>query len=108
MSKKTRAERRAEEARIIAEMESAMQENGAQTASPSGEKRGNDGGKYRANAEKMHCKRCRAVMENGVCPVCGFRVYVPMDEKKRKKIRIVVAAACIVVFVALFVALRLW
>ena len=77
MARKTREEKREEERRIIAEMESAM-------------------------PQKIHCKRCKTLMENGVCPVCGFRIYVPMDERKRKKVRIIVAAACIAVFAALF------
>ena len=39
------------------------------------------------NPETMHCRKCGAEMENGVCPKCGYKVYVPMDEKKALKIR---------------------
>ena len=39
----------------------------------------------------------------GVCPACGHRIYVPMDKKKREKIRLIVAGVCIAVFVVLFV-----
>lgn len=38
-------------------------------------------------AEQMHCRRCGALMKNGVCPACGYKVYVPIDEKKARKIR---------------------
>lgn len=40
------------------------------------------------NPETMHCRKCGAEMENGVCPKCGYKVYVPMDEKKALKIRL--------------------
>ncbi len=113
MSKKTRAEKRAEEARIIAEMESAMgnipmvQNVDSAQKNQNPQNTQNEGGKYAPKEEKIHCKRCKSVMENGVCPVCGFRIYVPMDEKKRKRIRWIVATATIAVFVALLVILRL-
>ncbi len=107
MSKKTRAEKRAEEARIIAEMESAMGKSASQASAQNPENTQNEGGTYAPNSEKIHCRRCKSVMEKGVCPVCGFRIYMPMDEKKRKKIRIIVAAATLVVFVALFLIFRL-
>lgn len=103
MGRQTREERRAEEARIIAEMDEAM----GKTMPVANEKEGKQVGKYGAKREIIHCKRCKAVMENGVCPVCGFRVYVPMDEGKRKKIRIIVGAVCVAVFVAAFLILRL-
>ncbi len=102
MKRQTREERRAEEARIIAEMDEAM---GKTTPSESA-KAQNQGGKYGTNSEIIHCKRCKSVMENGVCPTCGFRIYMPMDEGKRKKIRIIVGAVCVAVFVAAFVILR--
>ncbi|MBE5745196.1 MAG: hypothetical protein E7355_03560 [Clostridiales bacterium] len=97
MARKTREEKREEERRIIAEMESAMpQKSDVEKA------RTNGVGEEGAQPQKIHCKRCKTLMENGVCPVCGFRIYVPMDERKRKKVRIIVAAACIAVFAALF------
>ncbi len=105
MSKQTRAEKKAEEARIIAEMEGAM--GNVAPAEQTTEDGENQRGKYASNVEKIHCKRCKAVMEKGVCPVCGFRVYTPMDEGKRKKIRIIVAAVSILLFVGLFLILRL-
>ena len=119
MKKNTRAEKRAEEARIIAEMESAMRGEDCITApTPSSaskpQKPQDQAGMYASkekNAEKaeekIYCKRCKSRMEKGVCPVCGYRVYTPMDEGKIKKIRLIVAGVCIVAFLALFLALRL-
>lgn len=102
MARKTRAEKKAEEARIIAEMDEAMGKT------PLGDtKEEKQAGRYEVKAQTMHCKRCKSVMENGVCPVCGFRVYMPMDEGKRKKIRWIVGGVCVAIFVAAFLILRL-
>lgn len=108
MSKKNRAERKEEERRIIAEMEEAMQETSQQK---------DDGQPTITKAEKqkwgsvyeditpqqIHCKRCKTLMENGVCPTCGFRIYVPMSKEKRDKIRLIVAGVCMGIFVILFI-----
>ena len=116
---KKRAEKRAEEARIIAEMENAMR--GSDFVQPSisstekqPQKEQNQAGMYASNEEtrqkteeKIYCRRCKSRMENGVCPVCGYRIYMPMDEAKIKKIRLIVAGVCIVAFLAIFLALRL-
>ena len=102
MARQTRAERKAEEARILAEMDAAMGKS-SPTADTETEKQG---GTYSSNRETIHCKRCKSVMEQGVCPVCGFRVYTPMDEGKRKKIRLIVGGICVVVFLAAFLILR--
>lgn len=109
--KMTSRERRAEERRILAEMDAAMAE---QTPSESGKtvtaeqvetpkkNRGYDS----SMPEQVHCKRCKTLMENGVCPLCGFRIYVPVSEEKRKKIRLWVGAVAIAVFLVLFVILQ--
>ena len=114
-----REQKRAEEARIIAEMESAMHGgdfiNGAKKSpEETSKKEQNQAGMYATNEEmcpqteeKIYCKRCKSRMENGVCPVCGYRIYMPMDEAKIKKIRLIVAGVCIVAFLAIFLALRL-
>ena len=102
MARQTRAERKAEEARILAEMDAAMGKS-SPTADTETEKQG---GTYSSSTETIHCKRCKSVMEQGVCPVCGFRVYTPMDEGKRKKIRLIVGGICVVVFLAAFLILR--
>ena len=53
--------------------------------------------------DEIHCKRCKTLMENGVCPTCGFRVYVPMEKGKRDKIRLWVTIVCMAAFLVLFV-----
>lgn len=105
MSKQKR-NRREEERLMIEEMEKAMAENeGREYILP--EKRPKEK-KSRADygdgvPQKIHCQRCRTLMENGVCPACGHRIYVPMDKKKQDKIRLIVAGVCIAVFVIIFV-----
>ena len=103
MGRQTREERRAEEKRIIAEMDEAM---GIKANPQKGVEAENQVGKYATKEQTIHCKRCKTTMENGICPVCGYRVYTPMDEQKRKKIRIIVGAVCVVVFLAAFLILR--
>ncbi|MBR2023888.1 MAG: hypothetical protein IJ996_05185, partial [Clostridia bacterium] len=56
--------------------------------------------------EKLHCKRCKTLMENGVCPTCGFTVYIPMQKEKRNRIKVVVTAVLMAVFVVLFVIMQ--
>ena len=103
MAKKTREEKRAEETRIIAEMDAAMGKISTPSATAD---EINQEGMSVPNVEKIHCKRCKTLMEKGVCPVCGFRIYTPIAEDKRKKIRIIVAAACLALFAVLFVIYR--
>ena len=57
--------------------------------------------------QTLHCRKCKTLMENGVCPNCGFRVYVPMDSKKQNKINVVLTAVLMIVFVTIFVAIQL-
>ena len=113
MSKQTRKEKRENEAWILAEMEEAMAEKttenevasaevSAEVSAPSKEKW------YRDNTPtEVHCKHCRTLMENGVCPNCGFHIYVPMDKKKRDKIRWIVGGVCIAAFLVVFVILKI-
>ena len=109
MAKKTRAERKEEERRMIAEMEEAMQETTSQKTADDqieekGEKRQKWGGAYEdITPQQIHCRRCKTLMENGVCPTCGFRIYVPMSKEKRDKIRLIVAGVCMAIFVVLFI-----
>ena len=53
--------------------------------------------------ETLHCKRCQTLMENGTCPNCGFKVYIPMDKEKRDKIKVVATAVLMAVFIVVFV-----
>ena len=100
MSKQTRKERRKKEAELIAEFDDALKKERGEEAPmyTVGEKN--------APTEKIHCRRCKTLMENGKCPVCGYKIYVPMDEEKRKKIRWVVTGVCLVVFVVLFALIQ--
>ena len=99
MSKQTRKEKREEEKRIIAEIEEGT-ENAKKTEKKTS---------FYASAqpETVHCRRCRTVMEKGVCPTCGFKMYVPMDPKKRDKIRLILTGIFIAAFVVIFVALQI-
>ena len=110
MSKKTRAEKRAEEERIIAQMEEGLKEQGLSmpTSSYSGgnKKKKHENGYDETMPKKIHCKRCKTLMENGVCPTCGHTVYVPMEKGKRDKVRLIVAVICMVVFVIAFIAIQ--
>lgn len=111
--RKNRKERKEEERRIIAEMESAMQENVTQNAEGEGgvdgesntaEKKSRRTDRYDdITPQSVHCRHCKTLMENGVCPTCGFRIYVPMQKEKRDKIRLIVAGVCMVAFVILFI-----
>ena len=110
MKKKTTArERRAEERKILVQMNEAMSEKQEKTPSEQSKKqqKKQQTRKYDDTMpEKVHCKRCKTLMENGVCPVCGYRIYVPMAKEKRDKIRTIVAAVCMVAFIVLFVLLQ--
>lgn len=129
MAKKklTRAERKAEEERVVAEMDEAMRAFQAEKAkaeasaplqedadnakekenSPS-EQQG-DAGISQSDAvygpssvpmpQQIHCRKCGTVMENGVCPKCGYKLYVPMDGKKLNLIRWIVGGICVAAFV---------
>ena len=57
--------------------------------------------------EQVHCKRCKTLMENGVCPSCGFKIYTPMDMEKREKIKMVTTIIGFVVFFAIFIILQI-
>lgn len=95
MSKQTREE----EKKILAQMDEAMQEQKEEkpkTPSFSG-----------SQPTEVHCRRCRTLMENGVCPTCGFKTYVPMSEEKRKKIKTVTTVIGFVVFIILFLVLQM-
>ena len=88
------SKRKEEEKRILAEMDEAMK-------ALSGEEQPS------APSQKLYCRRCKTELNaNGVCPVCGYRVYMPMDEQKRKRIRFIVATACIVGFLILFFLMK--
>ena len=110
-------QKREEEKKILAEMEEAMKEQAKQfdgekeqTPTNSEEKKAKKGlfGLLEDKTpEKLHCRRCKTLMEDGVCPTCGFRTYVPMDKVKQQKIRLILTCVCVVAFVVLFVWLQM-
>ena len=55
---------------------------------------------------QLHCKNCKTLMENGVCPTCGYKVYVPMSKEKREKVKTVVTAVAVAVLIAVFVIIQ--
>ena len=94
MSKKIKEE----EKKILEQMEEAMKEEKKQ-AKPSVH--------GIRQPETMHCRRCRTLMEDNVCPVCGFKAYVPMSEEKRKKIKTITTAIGFAVFIVVFIILQM-
>ena len=56
---------------------------------------------------QLHCKHCKTLMEEGVCPTCGYKVYVPMTSEKRDKIKTVATIVAFVVLIAVFVAIQI-
>lgn len=56
--------------------------------------------------EQIHCRKCNTLMENGKCPSCGHSIYVPMDATKQMKIRLIVGAIGIAIFLLVFALTR--
>ena len=109
MEKQTRKEKKAEEARILAEMKAALEEAERAEVGES-EVESESAPKWEPPAPQApahYCRRCKTALKNGVCPICGFKMYVPMDEKKLGKIRLVTTAVCMVLFVALFIYIQI-
>lgn len=118
MSKQAREKKRAEEERVLAELEAAVQEERAQAeenaensatenATVEGAEKKSKQSFYGAiMPEQIHCRRCRTLMENGVCPTCGYKIYVPISEEKRKKIRNIGTIIALVAFLIIFVAIQ--
>ena len=108
---KKKLSRKERERRMIAEMEAAMwgksptREKAESAAAEEQQKKSAPKPKVNAG-QKMHCSRCKSVMENGKCPTCGHYIYMPMDKEKRNKIRLIVGGVCIVGFVVLFILLQ--
>ena len=115
MGRLNRAQRKEEEKRIIAEMEEALKENKKteenaedvgqvcdEVSKTGDETQGKTSFFDSTTPQKVHCKRCKTLMEKGVCPTCGFRIYVPMEQGKRDKIRLWVTVVCLAIFFCLF------
>ena len=96
MSKQTREE----EQKILAQMEEAMREEGQKAQTE--EKSVTD-----SPSQATHCYRCKTLMEDGVCPTCGFKLYVPISEEKREKIKKITTVIGFAVFIVVFIVFRL-
>jgi len=95
--------RKEEENRILAEMEEAMKAEKEEKTQETPMKKSRYFGIIEDETpEKVHCRKCKTLMENGVCPNCGFHIYTPMDEGTKKKIRWIVGGVCLAVFAVLF------
>lgn len=106
MSKQTRKERREEEVRILADFQEALKENSgeAQKEESKEEKKASFDG---VQPQTIHCRKCKTLMENGVCPACGFTIYMPMSDAERKKIRRITTVVAVVVFIVLFAIIQI-
>ena len=112
--KKQKLSRKERERRMIAEMDAAMwgnkvpDENADKTKGENkADKQARNATKSKKNAgQKLHCPRCKTLMENGKCPNCGHYIYVPMDKEKRSKIRLIIGGVCVIGFLILFFALQ--
>ena len=62
---------------------------------------------YATEPDKIHCRRCKTLMENGVCPTCGYKIYMPMNDKKRNKIRLITAIVFVAIGVIIFAISRM-
>ena len=78
-----------------------------QNEQQNGEKRPRFSTFYDPTPENIHCRHCKTLMQNGVCPTCGFRMYVPMDEKKKNKIKFILTCVFMALAVALFVVFQI-
>ncbi len=88
----TRKQKKEEETRVLKEFDEALAAERGKTAEES----------TPAPKQKYRCKRCKTELQEGVCPVCGYKIYTPMSEEKRKRIRFIVGGVCVVIFLILF------
>ena len=58
--------------------------------------------------DEIHCSKCGTLMEKGVCPTCGHRIYLPMSEEKKGKIRFIVTCVAMAIFVVIFVLTQIF
>lgn len=96
-------DKREKEKEILAQMDEAMQEETRETLAEKPKKIGFFKDK---TPDEIHCHKCGTLMESGKCPNCGYTVYVPMDENKKKTVRWIVGGVCLVAFIILFAIIQ--
>ena len=107
MSKQTRQQKKEEEKRIIAAMEDALREARGESVEETPPEASGKKTVYATEPDKIHCRRCKTLMENGVCPTCGYKIYMPINDKKRNKIRLIAAIVFVAIGVIIFVISRM-
>ena len=117
MHKQTRKEKKADKARVLAEMKAALEEAERAENMEKGENvpeeenapapKAQPNPQPKPQEAAYHCRRCKTVMQNGICPTCGFKMYVPMEEKKLSKIKLVLTAVGMAIFVAIFLYIQI-
>lgn len=103
--KESRKQKREAEKRLLAEFDEALAQERGEALPQSGGLE-SAGGSAKDRSQTAKCMRCHSPMEGGVCPVCGYKVYQPMSEEKRKKIRWIIGVVCIGIFLVLFLLLQ--
>ena len=82
-------ERKEKEQEILAQMDDAMKEEKMEEPKQEG--------------MKVHCHKCGTLMENGKCPACGHTMYVPMDEKKQRNIRLIAGGILFAILIIILI-----
>ena len=100
--KKTRKEREQE---ILARMEEGLRENEEQKKGASVEGQTESVQQETPSQEmiaQLHCRKCKALMEDGKCPACGYTMYTPIDPRIQRRVRLILTAACLVALVVIW------
>lgn len=88
-------EKKLEEEKILAEMDEAMKEQSQEEKTQKNSKLSTIF--QDKTPQQLHCRKCQTMMKDGVCPTCGFRMYVGMDKEKQKQIRMIAGGVCLLI-----------
>ena len=100
--KKTRKEREQE---ILARMEEGLRENEEKKKNEGAEEQTEEVTQEVAQEEipQLHCRKCKALMEDGKCPACGYTMYTPIDPRTQRRVCLILTAVCLVALVVIWV-----
>ena len=100
--------RKEQEQKILAQMEEAVKEEKTKTEGKDARSKSSKFAELFKDKtpEQIHCRKCNTLMENGKCPSCGHSIYVPMDATKQMKIRLIVGAIGVAIFLLVFALTR--